>query len=139
MSSTELAEAVNLSTSPCWKRVKRLESEGLIRGYSADLYAADLGLIEVLVTMELKSHQGQDFRRFETHLDGLDEVVNLWAVGGGLDYMARFTCVTLGRYQTLMDEILDADVGLNRYYTYVITKTVKQSKLPLNQLTKNSD
>lgn len=138
ISSTELAEAVNLSVSPCWKRVKRLESEGLIRGYSADLCAADFGLLELLVTLELTSHHGADFRRFEQYLNQTPEVVDLWAVGGGIDYVARFTCDSLSCYQALMDSVLDAQVGLHRYYTYVITKTVKQAKLPLETLKKKS-
>lgn len=139
MSSTELAEAVSLSVSPCWKRVRRLESAGLIRGYSANLCAADFDLIELLVTLELQSHLAADFRVFETHMNQVAAVVDLWAVGGGLDYIARFACENLAQYQTLMDEILDAEVGLHRYFTYVVTKTVKQGQLPISLVEKKID
>lgn len=136
MSSTELAEAVNLSVSPCWKRVRRLEDAGFIRGYRAYLVAADFELIELLVTIALQSHLADDFRAFEAHMKALPEVVDLWAVGGGLDYIARFVSQSLVQYQTLMDQTLDAEVGLHRYYTYVVTKTVKAGQLPITTLIK---
>ena len=62
-----LAEAVNLSSSPCWERLRRLEDAGYITGYQANLNLRKLAPVtEVMVEVSLANHQAADFKRFET-------------------------------------------------------------------------
>ena len=71
-----LADAVNLSPTPCWERLKRLEQSGLIRGYRAEIDLDKLGAVAtILVEIVLKQHRYEDFQRFETAIRQIDEVV----------------------------------------------------------------
>jgi Lrp/AsnC family transcriptional regulator of ectoine degradation len=127
-----LAERVNLSPAPCWERLKRLERAGIIEGYGARISSAVFGPhTTVFMQAELKSHQAQDFDRFEKAIQSMDEILECWAVGGGIDYLIKIVTVTIDDYQRFVDSILKANIGLKRYYTYVVTKHVKSSPTPL--------
>jgi len=126
-----LAKRVNLSPTPCWERLKRLEKAGVIESYEARISPVVFGAhTTVFMQAELKSHQAQDFDRFEQAIQSMDEIVECWAVGGGIDYLIKIVTVTIDDYQRFVDSILKADIGLKRYYTYVVTKHVKKSSSP---------
>lgn len=131
ISKTELAARVNLSPTPCWERLKKLEKAGVIEGYGADICAACLGPVSVVIMeVEIASHLSEDFERFESAVRDIPEIVECWAVGGGLDYVLKVACRDINAYQKLVDEMLSADIGLKRYYSYVVTKPVKKSPMP---------
>jgi len=126
ISKTELARRVNLSATPCWERLKRLEKAGLIQGYRAEIALARLAPhVTVFVAVELEAHRSGDFQRFEQALGLHEEVVACWAVGGGFDYLLQIVTSDIDSYQRLMDALLDARLGLKRYFTYIVTKCVK--------------
>ncbi len=126
ITKTELAARVNLSPTPCWERLKRLEDAGIIEGYSARVSLTMLGPISIIfMEAEIASHQAKDFARFEDALKDIPEIVECWAVGGGIDYLLKIVCTDIDSYQCLIDDMLKADIGLKRYSTYVVTKPVK--------------
>ena len=136
ITKSRLAEMVNLSPSPCWERLKRLEDAGLISGYHARV---DIGVLakctSVLVEVSLKRHQLEDFERFEAHIQEIEEVTDCWATGGGVDYVLKVHARDVDAYQRLVDELLLADIGIDRYFTYIVTKKVKEAApLPLAKL-----
>jgi len=131
ISKTELARRVNLSVSPCWERLKRLEQAGLIRGYRADIALAEVvRCVTIFVAAELETHRASDFQTFERALSEREEVVACWAVGGGMDYLIQIVIEDIDRYQRFIDTLLGADIGLKRYYTYVVTKTITDNPTP---------
>jgi len=131
ISKTELARRVNLSPTPCWERLKRLESAGLIRGYRAEIALEKLGpSVTVFVVAELESHRSQDFRAFEAAVTAREEVVACWAIGGGFDYLMQVITADINTYQRLIDSLLGEDIGLKRYFTYIVMKPVKGPTLP---------
>lgn len=135
ISKTDLAKRVNLSPTPCWERLKRLESSGLIRGYRADIELSILGpSVTIFVTVELERHKAQDFRAFEATVNQCDEVTACWALGGGFDYILQVVTKDVDTYQRFIDELLDADLGLARYFTYIVTSTVKPNAPPFAAL-----
>jgi len=126
ITKTELARRVNLSPTPCWQRLKKLEDAGVIEGYSAQVSLTMLGPLSIIfMEAEISSHQADDFSRFEGALENIPEVVECWAVGGGIDYLIKIICKDVDSYQRLVDAMLEADIGLKRYCTYVVTKPVK--------------
>lgn len=127
-----LAEKVNLSPAACWDRLKRLEGSGLITGYEARINPALItAAAEILMSVELESHTSQDFRAFEDGIATIPEIVECWAVGGGIDYMLRVLTSDIAAYQRLVDGMLEGPLGVKRYYTYVVTKLIKRSPIPL--------
>jgi Lrp/AsnC family transcriptional regulator of ectoine degradation len=126
-----LAEAVNLSPTPCWERLKRLEQSGLIRGYRAEIDLEKLGgVATILVEIVLKQHRYDDFQRFETAIREVDEVVECYATGGGIDYLLKVAAPDIDTYQRLVDRLLIAEIGIDRYFTYIVTRVVKASFQP---------
>jgi Lrp/AsnC family transcriptional regulator, regulator of ectoine-degradation genes len=123
-----LASAVNLSPTPCWERLKRLEDSGLIRGYHAEIDLEKLGAVAtILVEIVLKQHRYEDFQRFETAIRKVDEVIECYATGGGIDYLLKVTAPDIDSYQRLIDRLLLAEIGIERYFTYIVTRVVKAS------------
>lgn len=121
-----LAERVNLSPTPCWERLKRLEKAGVILGYRAEVDLAKLGATTtVLVEITLKQHRFEDFQVFERTMQKTDEVVECLATGGGIDYLLKVVTKDIDAYQRLMDQLLTAGIGIDRYFTYVVTRSVK--------------
>lgn len=130
-----LAERVGLSASPCWERLRRLEAAGIIAGYHAHIAVRLLGPITtVFAEITLGSHRQTDFARFETAVCQLPEIVECWALGGGVDYLVKVVTRDIDAYQRLIDRLLAADSGIDRYFSYVVTKPVKETALPLDQL-----
>ena len=136
MSKAALAERVNLSATPCWERLKRLEKAGLIEGYGARINLKKLAPhVTVFVAAEIADHTAASFRAFEAAMQNYDEVVACWALGGGFDYLLQIVTRDIDTYQRLIDEMLDASIGMSRYFTYIVTKSVKgQMKLPIEML-----
>jgi Lrp/AsnC family transcriptional regulator of ectoine degradation len=126
-----LAEAVNLSPTPCWERLKRLEKAGIIKGYHAEIDLERLGTATtLLVEVILKQHRYEDFQRFEAAMRRVDEVIECYATGGGIDYLLKVVSPDIDTYQRLIDRLLLAEIGIDRYFTYVVTRTIKTAAQP---------
>lgn len=126
-----LADRVGLSPTPCWNRQKKMEKSGLIESYNARIDLKKLAPhVTVFVAAELSDHTAASFRAFEESVTGYDEVVGCWALGGGYDYLLQIVTRDINAYQRLIDELLDARIGLARYFTYVVTKPVKSGGVP---------
>ncbi len=138
MTKVKLAETVNLSVSPCWERLDRLEREGVISGYRAEVNLAKLlKTTTVWVEVSLNHHHREDFETFETGICDVPEIVECWATGGAIDYLMRVVSADLEAYQGLMEKLLAANIGINRYVTCVVTKAVKRpGVLPIEILLK---
>ena len=135
LSKSKLAELVNLSPTPCWARLNRLIQVGLIRGYHADV-AVELiaDVTKVVVTVALNKHRKSDFERFEALIRSNDAIIDCIATGGGMDYIMQVITPSLAAFQELMDSLLSADLGVDRYMTYIVTRRVKSAQSNLAQL-----
>lgn len=128
LSKTRLAELVNLSPTPCWARLARLRQAGYILGYQANLaYERVVEFNEVIVTVSLTKHRKADFERFEAKIHAVDEITQCIATGGGVDYVMHVVTPNLTVFQGLMDELLEADIGIDRYITYIATRRIKST------------
>jgi len=135
MTKLALAATVNLSAAACWERLRRLEAAEVISGYSARIDATKIGrFTTVLVEIMLKSHRQSDFQRFEAMAVREAAIVSCDAVGGGVDYLLRVVAPDIDSYQGLIDRLLSEDLGIDRYFTYVVTKTIKTTEFPFQML-----
>lgn len=122
-----LAEKVGLSPTPCWMRLRKLEKGGIITGYHARLAPRKIAPIaSVMVEITLANHRQSDFDRFERAVAAIPEITACWSVGGGVDYIAKVVTPDIDAYQRLIDGLLDRELGIERYFTYIVTKTVKE-------------
>lgn len=136
-----LSDRVGLSPTPSWNRQKRMETSGLIESYNARINLKKLAPhVTVFVAAELADHTAASFRAFEESVASYDEVVGCWALGGGYDYLLQIVTRDINAYQRLIDELLEARIGLARYFTYVVTKPVKSGGVPpLDLLTREEE
>jgi len=135
LSKSKLADAVNLSPTPCWTRLDKLKKAGLIRGYRADIALdAIADFSRVVVTVSLRNHRKSDFERFETRIAALSEVTDCVATGGGMDYVVTVVAPNLQAFQTLMDTLLSEELGIDRYMTYIVTRVIKSAQPDLERL-----
>ncbi len=124
ITNVELAEAVCLSPSPCLTRVKRLEKAGYITGYGAQLNLHKLGeFLTVFTEVTLTEHRSGDFSRFETRIRKLDEIVECHLVSGGYDYLLKFITRGVAHYQSIIEDMLEGDYGIEKYFSYVVIKS----------------
>jgi Lrp/AsnC family transcriptional regulator of ectoine degradation len=131
ITKADLAAKVGLSASPCWERLRKLEQAGIIEGYNARINLRKLGPhVTVFVAAELADHTPASFRAFEESVQRYEEITACWALGGGFDYLIQIITTDIDSYQRLIDEMLEARIGLARYFTYIVTKPVKSPGLP---------
>ncbi len=122
-----LADRVQLSPTPCWERLKRLEDAGLIVGYHARLSLRGVAPVTTVFTqVTLERHRQADFASFERAVMHIPEIVECWAVGGGIDYMLKVVTRDIESYQAIVADLLDRPIGIDQYFTYVVTGAVKQ-------------
>jgi len=133
MGNNDLAEAVGLSPSPCLHRVRRLEAAGYISGYSAHVNLAKLGDPQIVFTqVTLSNHRREDFLRFESAMAALDQLLEAHLVSGGFDYLLKFITRGIADYQALMDDLLARDLGIEKYFTFIVLKSpVVKPEYPL--------
>lgn len=131
-----LAEKVGLSPTPCWMRLRKLEKAGIVTGYHARVSVRTIAPVAtVLVEVTLGNHRQADFDRFERVVRKIPEIVACWSVGGGVDYLLKIMARDIDAYQRLIDALLDCEIGIDRYFTYIVTKTVKDEvALPVVEL-----
>jgi len=135
LSKTRLAEIANISATPCWARLDRLKAAGFIRSYHAEIALERIcDVSRVVVTVSLSHHRKSDFARFEAFVNAQDEIIECIATGGGMDYVLKVVCPTLAAFQELIQTMVDAELGVDRYMTYIATRTVKSAQPNLAKL-----
>ncbi len=124
-----LAEKVGLSPTPCWLRLRKLEEAGVVTGYHARIAFRKIAPIaHIMVQITLGNHRQSDFDRFERAITVIPEIVSCWSVGGGVDYFLMIMARDVDAYQGLIDRLLDQNIGIERYFTYIVTKLVKDER-----------
>jgi DNA-binding Lrp family transcriptional regulator len=134
ISNVELANLVHLSASPCLMRVKRLQAEGYITSYSAQIDVSKLGkTLTVFTEITLKNHRQSDFARFLAKIEKIDSVIECHLMSGGYDYLIKFVTAGISDYQTLMERLLEMDIGIDKYFSFVVLKSpIVKYHLPLH-------
>jgi DNA-binding Lrp family transcriptional regulator len=141
ITNVELADEVHLSPSPCLMRVKKLQQAGYIVGYSAQIDLARLGqTLTVFTEVTLKNHRQTDFARFQDALDKIDSCVECHLVSGGYDYLVKFVTAGIDDYQSIMERLIDRDLGIDKYFSFVVLKSpITKHHIPLSRLFADRD
>ncbi len=132
LSNADLAERVSLSPSPCWKRLKRLETTGVIRGYQAVLERRALGLgVVAFVSISLENHNEKTCRAFEAGVMAMPEVVACHNTTGQHDYLVQIIATDFDAYSEFVRNRLRTLPGVQEMLSTLSMHEVKSSsKLP---------
>jgi Lrp/AsnC family leucine-responsive transcriptional regulator len=133
ISNVALAKKVNLTPTPCLERVKRLEKDGYIRGYTAllDPELVEAGLL-VFVEIDLLRTSPDVFREFRKKASQLPEVLDCHLVSGNFDYLIKARVNDMQEYRELLGEKILSLPGVSGSRSYVVMEEVKETtRLPL--------
>lgn len=125
---SELAHKVNLSTTPCSERVKRLEREGVIMGYHARLNPAlvDRNLL-VFLEIKLSAKSGDVFDQVAKNLVEIPEVLECHLISGEFDYLVKARLKEMGAYRRLLGDLLKKLPASASSHSYVVMEEIKES------------
>ena len=128
ISYAELARRVGLTTSPCMERVKRLEKEGIIRGYTAllDPEVLHSNLI-VFVQIRLVRMSQDIFAEFKEAAISLDEVQECFLISGSFDYLIKARVADMDAYRRFLGDTLLTLPGVQESTTLVVMEQVKDT------------
>ena len=130
----ELGECVSLTSSPCWRRIKRLEELGLVQGYRAILSAEKLGYgVTAFVNVMMGDHAQDVLWQFEKRMAEIPEVVSCHHVSGRYDYLLEVVAIDLKSFGEFARNVLQAVPGVKELYSSFSLKAVKDDRvLPLS-------
>ncbi|EGQ5309296.1 winged helix-turn-helix transcriptional regulator [Enterobacter hormaechei] len=114
LSLQALADAVNLTTTPCWKRLKKLEDDGILLGRVALLDPEKLGLgLTAFVLIKTQHHSSEWYCRFVTQVSDMPEVLGFWRMAGEYDYLMRVQVADMKRYDDFYKRLVNSVPGLS--------------------------
>ncbi|MCP1674905.1 Lrp/AsnC family leucine-responsive transcriptional regulator [Natronocella acetinitrilica] len=126
LTNAQLAEEVGLSPTPVWRRVRRLEEQGVIRGYTAIIDRASLGMTEtVFVDVTIKGHSEAVQQAFAEAVLQIPEVLTAHFVSGGSDFLLRVATGGTSEYHDLLINKLYGLPGVHDVRSSFALKTIK--------------
>jgi len=129
----DISAAVGLSTTPCWTRIKKMESEGVIQGYTVRIDPVAVGFAEsVIVQVTLESHSDETLVEFGRMLEEIPEVIEAYLVSGDYDYYIRIAVRDTRDYERLLREKLYRIPGIRHSRSSFVLRTLKQTLIPLS-------
>ena len=133
ISNTELADKVNLSPTPCLRRLKKLQENGYIDSYSAILNKKAIGLnISAFVFVNLERNTKESGDHFEAELRKLPEVTECCVVTGRHDYVLRVVAKDLEGYDRFLKEkIANIDSIANLESVIILNQNIEKNELPI--------
>ena len=131
----DIARKVGLSLTPCWRRIQKLEEEGIIRSRVALLNAKRVGLgMSVFVAIKITEHSSDWLNKFATKISEYEEVVEFYRMSGDVDYLLRVVVKNMAAYDTFYKKLI-SEVPLKDVSSSFAMEEIKYSTaLPISQL-----
>ena len=134
LSNHELAERVNLSPSPCLRRLRNLEKSGVIQGYTALIDQKAYGLpVTVFIRIRLEHHSRQAVEVFEDSIARIDEILDCYLMTGDCDYLLRVIVESLEVYENFIREKIHKIPAIASIDTSFAYGVVKQTRVFANR------
>jgi DNA-binding Lrp family transcriptional regulator len=136
ITNVDLAKHVKISPPPCLRRLKSLEEEGIIVGYTANLNPSMFGFHVVVMTeVSLTSQNDRDLRQFEEKVQEWHLVRECYLVSGGSDFLLKVTTQTFEDYQNFLSEKLSKLPNVHKIKTHLVLRTTKMEPgIPLEEV-----
>lgn len=130
---SDLALKVGLSHTPCWRRVKKLEADGVIAGRAILLNPVALGLpVVVFADLKLRQHDEETLEALEAAARDLDEITECYSMSGDSDYILRVVVRSIEEYEGLLKKVLLHLPGVSSVHSHFALKCIKNTtRLPI--------
>ena len=131
----EIAERVNLSTTPCWRRIQRLEEQGYIKRRVALLDPAKLNVgVTVFVLLKTNQHNQEWFSKLSTTISEIPEVVDFYRMSGSIDYLLRVVVPDITAYDSVYKKLTKTIEIFDVSSSFAIEEIKHSTALPLDYL-----
>lgn len=133
LSMADLSKAVNLSQTPCWRRVRQLEADGVIEGRALLINRYALGyMVNVFAHIRIKQHDAATLEAFEEAIQKRPEIVQCFSMSGESDYVLRVMMESIESYEKFLKSVLLMLPGVASINSSFALKTIKlTTKLPI--------
>src|SRR6266567_2302543 len=132
LSVAEIGERVGLSSTPCWKRIQRMEGEGIITGKVALVDQNKIGLgLSVFVSVESGDHSDAWLRKFAAAVSSMPEVLEFYRMAGDVDYMLRVVVADMQSYDVFYKKLIGAVALKNVTSRFAMEKIKSVTALPV--------
>ncbi|KUI98311.1 Lrp/AsnC family transcriptional regulator [Vibrio sp. MEBiC08052] len=126
MTNQELADQIGMSSSPCWRKVRKLEDDEIIQGYRAVLDRKKIGLgVMVFVRVTIDSHSEAEARKFEQEVTALENVVACYSIGGDADFLIQVVSHDLDSYAEFAMSVIRRLPGIKEMQSMFVLKEIK--------------
>ena len=130
LTNQDLSDQVNLSPSPCLRRVRNLEEEGIIKGYTAIVDQKAWGLpVTVFIRIKLERHSDEAVEAFERAIADMPQVMDCWMMTGRADYLLRVIAADLDDYERFVRRELHRAPGIASIDTSFAYGVVKHAQV----------
>lgn len=131
LSLADIADKVGLTSTPCWKRIRRLEQAGVILGRVATIDPAKVGLpVSVFVEVETSDHSADWLKRFADTVRSMPEIVDAWRMSGDVDYLMHVVVPDIAAYDDFYRKLIAA-VPLRNVTSRFSMERLKAAPLPI--------
>ena len=140
LSIAVIADSAGISTSPCQKRIKQLESQGVVTNYSANLEVSKICTsVTFIAEITLQEHDTRAFQEFDDVIAKEETLVECYQVSGSYDYFARFVCSDVEDYKSITDRLLTKSPIKSIQSHCVLSRVKRFTGYPLNYLLDNNN
>ncbi len=131
LSLADIAGKVGLTPTPCWKRIRRMEQDGVILGRVATIDPVKIGLpVSVFVAVETADHSSDWLQRFADNVAGMPEIVDAWRMSGDVDYLLHVVVPDIAAYDDFYRRLIAA-VPLRNVTSRFSMERLKAAPLPI--------
>jgi Lrp/AsnC family transcriptional regulator len=131
LSLADIAAKVGLTPTPCWKRIRRMEQDGVILGRVATIDPGKIGLpVSVFVAVETADHSSDWLKRFADVVSGMPEIVDAWRMSGDVDYLLHVVVPDIAAYDDFYRRLIGA-VPLRNVTSRFSMERLKAAPLPI--------
>ncbi|GAC14079.1 Lrp/AsnC family transcriptional regulator [Aliiglaciecola lipolytica] len=136
VSMAELSQKVGLSHTPCWRRVKRMEAEGIIKQKVTILDNKKLNLgVSVFIYVTLKNHDGESLNDFEASVQSIDEIVECHTTSGDKDYLLKVIVESIEEYEHLLkSKLTNLPLVDHLSSTFALKQVKNTTELPIKNI-----
>jgi Lrp/AsnC family transcriptional regulator len=132
LSVAEIGNRVGLSSTPCWKRIQKLEAEGVIQRRVAVVDPEKIGLgVSVFVAIETGDHSEEWLKRFADVVGAMPEVMEFYRMAGDVDYMLRVVCASIQDYDVFYKKLISAIPLKNVTSRFAMERIKQTTALPI--------
>ncbi|GEM79883.1 transcriptional regulator [Vibrio superstes NBRC 103154] len=133
VSLADLSEAVNLTTTPCWKRLKRLEEDGVIQNRVALLDPEKLGLsFTAFVLIKTSDHSHEWYQQFVETVSEFEQVMEFYRMAGDYDYMLKVLAKDMQSFDNFYKTLVNSVSGISNVTSTFAMESIKYTtELPL--------